>query len=113
MKFRLAYLLLILSLLASCSREAINPVNWRTDATPAVMHDTLTVTLDPVTKLLIVDGYDRVDYDTSFFNEGCYHTFEIRWYSDMLRENMEERTRAWLEQNSEEGSGDGVIPAAA
>ena len=92
---------------------AINPVNWRTDATPAVMHDTLTVTLDPVTKLLLVEGYDRVDYDTSFFNEGCYHTFEIRWYSDMLRENIAERTRAWLEENSEEESGDRVIPAAA
>ena len=92
---------------------AINPVNWRTDAAPAVMHDTLTVTLDPVTKLLLVDGYDRVDYDTSFFKEGCYHTFEIRWYSDMLRENIAERTRAWLEMYSEEESGDRVIPAAA
>ena len=79
---------------------AINPVNWRTDATPAVMHDTLTVTLDPATRLLLVDGYDRVDYDTSFFNEGCYHTFEIRWYSDFLRANIMERCAAWFRQHS-------------
>jgi hypothetical protein len=92
---------------------AINPVNWRTDSTPAIMHDTLTVRLDQATKLLIVSGYDRVDYDTSFFRPGCYHTFEIRWYSDYLRENIEERTRAWLEVNGREESGDGVIPAAA
>ena len=78
---------------------AINPVNWRTDSTPAVMHDTLTVTLDPATKLLLVDGYDVVDYDTSFFREGCYHTFEIRWYSDYLLENIEARTEAWLAEN--------------
>lgn len=100
------------ALVSGGNAVAINPVNWRTDATPAVMHDTLTVTLDPVTKLLLVDGYDVVDYDTSFFNEGCYHTFEIRWYSDFLRDNIEERTRAWLETHEEE-SGDRVIPAAA
>ena len=92
---------------------AINPVNWRTDATPAVLHDTLTVTLDPATKLLLVEGHDVVDYDTSFFIEGCYHTFEIRWYSDQIRDNIEERTRAWLEANSEDELGDRVIPAAA
>ena len=92
---------------------AINPVNWRTDSTPAVMHDSLTVHLDPASKLLIVEGYDKVDYDTSFFNEGCYHTFEIRWYSDFLRENIELRTKAWLEENGAEDSGDRVIPAAA
>jgi hypothetical protein len=77
------------------------------------MHDSLTVHLDPASKLLIVEGYDKVDYDTSFFNEGCYHTFEIRWYSDFLRENIELRTKAWLEENGAEDSGDRVVPAAA
>ena len=92
---------------------AINPVNWRTDATPAVMHDTLTVTLDPATKLLLVDGYDRVDYDTSFFNEGCYHTFEIRWYSDFLLRNIEERTDAWLEAHEDYWLRNRIVAAAA
>ena len=91
---------------------AINPVNWRTDSTPAVMHDTLTVTLDPATKLLLVDGYDRVDYDTSFFNEGCYHTFEIRWYSDFLLRNIEERTVAWLDEHEDYWLRNRVVAAA-
>lgn len=91
---------------------AINPVNWRTDATPAVMHDTLTVTLDPETRLLLVDGYDRVDYDTSFFNEGCYHTFEIRWYSDYLLRNIEERTDAWLEAHEDYWLRNRIVAAA-
>ena len=90
---------------------AINPVSWRTDDTPVVMHDTLTVTLDPATKLLLVDGYDRVDYDTSFFKEGCYHTFEIRWYSDFLRVNIAERTENWLEER--EWSRNRVVAAAS
>ena len=92
---------------------AINPVNWRTDATPAIMHDSLRVTLDPVSKLLLVDGYDKFDYDTTFFKPGCYHTFEIRWYSDRLRENIARRTEAWLKANGLEVSGDRVIPTAA
>ena len=92
---------------------AINPVNWRTDSTPAIMHDTLTVTLDQTTKLLLVSGYDRVDYDTSFFNEGCYHTFEIRWYSDFLLRNIEERTSAWLDANEEYWLRNRIVAAAA
>lgn len=36
----------------------INPVNWKTDATPAVLDDTITVTLDPQYKVLVVKGYD-------------------------------------------------------
>ena len=92
---------------------AINPVNWRTDSTPAIMHDTLTVMLDQPTKLLLVSGYDRVDYDTSFFNEGCYHTFEIRWYSDYLLRNIEERTDAWLEAHEDYWLRNRVVAAAA
>ena len=92
---------------------AINPVNWRTDATPAVMHDTLTVTLDPATKLLLVDGYDRVDYDTSFFKEGCYHTFEIRWYSEYLLRNIAERTDAWLDAHGDYWLRNRIVAAAS
>ena len=36
----------------------INPVNWRTDATPAVLNDTITVTLSPEHKVLVLEGYD-------------------------------------------------------
>ena len=76
---------------------AINPVNWCTDATPAVLFDSLTVTLDPRTKLLLVDGYEGTGYAWKpYFEDGCYHTFEIRWYGECLRENIATRCEAYL-----------------
>ena len=36
----------------------INPVNWRTDATPAILRDNITVTLSPEHNVLVLDGYD-------------------------------------------------------
>ena len=75
---------------------AINPVNWCTDATPAVLFDSLTVTLDPETKLLLVDGFEGTGYAWKpYFEDGCYHTFEISWYGESLRENIAERCAAY------------------
>ena len=75
---------------------AINPVNWCTDATPAVLFDTLTVTLDPATKLLLVDGFEGTGYAWKpYFEDGCYHTFEIRWYRESLRQNIADRCEAY------------------
>ena len=69
------------SFVSSGNTVAINPVNWCTDATPAVLFDSLTVTLDPETKLLLVDGFEGTGYAWKpYFKDGCYHTFEIRWY---------------------------------
>ena len=87
---------------------AINPVNWCTDATPAVLFDSLTVTLDPETKLLLVDGYEGTGYAWKpYFQDGCYHTFEIRWYGDLLRENIAERCAAYR-ANSSSGAASGL-----
>ena len=84
-------------LLSEGNLVAINPVNWCTDATPAVLFDTLTVTLDPATNLLLVDGYEGTGYALKpYFKDGCYHTFEIRWYGDFLKENIAERCQAFL-----------------
>jgi hypothetical protein len=70
----------------------INPVNWCTDTTSAVFCDSLTVRLDPATHYLLVSGYESTDYvRPPYFQEGNYHTFEIRWYADCLRRNMQER----------------------
>ena len=51
-------------LISQGNRMAVNPVNWRTDATPAILPsplspDTLTVTLDTSTLLLQVQGYSK------------------------------------------------------
>ncbi len=82
---------------------AINPVNWRTDATPASLitepspllpvadqsPDTLTVRLDPTTGLLLVDGYTATDYVLPIIGKtGCYHSREIWLYRDQLRDNI-------------------------
>lgn len=84
------------SFVSSGNTVAINPVNWCTDATPAVLFDSLTVTLDPETKLLLVDGFEGTGYAWKpYFEDGCYHTFEIRWYGESLRENIAERCEAY------------------
>lgn len=76
---------------------AINPVNWRTDGTPArlaspISHDTLTVTLDTNSRLLLVDGYSRTDYITPLIGrEGNYHSLEISLYADCLRRDITRR----------------------
>ena len=73
---------------------AINPVNWRTDATPAILvdpryGDTLTVTLDTTSLLLHIDGYMRNDYMLPLIGcEGNYHCLEISLFSDVLRRNI-------------------------
>ena len=73
---------------------AINPVNWRTDATPATIvdpryGDTLTVTLDTTSLLLHVGGYTRNDYMLPLVGcEGNYHCLEISLFRDCLRRNI-------------------------
>ena len=81
-------------LLSDGNRMAINPVNWRTDATPATLidpryGDTLIVTLDTSTLLLHIDGYHRDDYMLPLIGrEGNYHCLEISLFRDCLRRNI-------------------------
>lgn len=90
---------------------AINPVNWRTDSTPATLitepspllpvaqqrKDTMTVHLDTATGLLIVDGFTAQDYVLPLLGvEGNYHTREIWLYRDQLRQNMALRADRFL-----------------
>ncbi len=75
----------------------INPVNWKTDATPAVLEDTITVTLDPQMKVLVVDGYDGSSLPNilDILNTGDYHGAEPWLYSECLRKNFRQRINAW------------------
>jgi len=84
----------------SASSICINPVNWVTDATPAVLHDTVTVTVAPAYHVLVVDGYDGAEYPPfgDFINVGDIHSCEPWLYSECLQENMNLRTRKWREQ---------------
>lgn len=92
------------------SRVAINPVNWRTDSTSAILmtepspllpvaeqkKDTMCIRLDTSTGLLIVDGFTADDYVLPLIGkEGNYHSREIWLYRKQLRENMALRAAAF------------------
>ena len=80
---------------ASCM--GINPVNWRTDATSATLHDTITVTLSPEYHVLVVTGYSGSEYPAykDFLNVGDIHSCEPWLYSECLAKNIAVRTNAW------------------
>lgn len=75
----------------------INPVNWMTDATPAILDDTITVTLHPEAKVLVVDGYDGSSLPNilDILNVGDYHGAEPWLYSESLRKNFRQRINAF------------------
>lgn len=75
----------------------INPVNWRTDATPAQLHDTITVTVDTTAHVLVVQGYSGSEYPAykDFLNVGDIHSCEPWLYSECLRRNIALRIRSW------------------
>ena len=86
----------------SATSIAINPVNWVTDATPAVLQDSITVTLSPEYHVLVVEGYDGAEYPAfaDFINVGDIHSCEPWLYSECLQENMSVRAQSWREKNN-------------
>lgn len=80
----------------------INPVNWRTDAIPAVLNDTITVTLSPEYKVLVVDGYDDSTLPNilDILNTGDYHGAEPWLYSECLRDNMHKRIQSYKQASN-------------
>ena len=75
----------------------INPVNWHTDATPAILHDSITVTVAPQEHVLVVSGYSGSEYPPyrGFINVGDIHSCEPWLYSECIRENMQKRVESW------------------
>jgi hypothetical protein len=75
----------------------INPVNWRTDSTPATLHDTITVTLDTRYKVLVLDGFDGsyLPNILDIINTGDLHGIEPWVYSECLRKNIKQRIAAF------------------
>jgi zinc transporter ZupT len=81
----------------SASDICINPVNWRTDATPATLHDTITVTVAPSHHVLVVSGYSGSEYAAykGFINVGDIHSCEPWLYSECLAKNIKVRAKEW------------------
>ena len=75
----------------------INPVNWCTDATPATLHDSITVTLSPQHHVLVVSGYSGSEYPAykGFLNVGDIHSCEPWLYSECLERNIHVRAKSW------------------
>ena len=75
----------------------INPVNWRTDATPAILHDTITVTVSPEHNVLVLKGYSGSEYAPimGFLNVGDFHGCEPWLYQECLRKNIRQRIQAY------------------
>lgn len=76
---------------------SINPVNWKTDATPAMLYDSIKVTLDPLSKVLIVEGYDGSSLPNilDILNVGDYHGAEPWLYSECLQKNFRQRINSY------------------
>ena len=79
----------------------INPVNWRTDATPATLNDTITVTLSPEYNVLVVEGYDgsALPNILDILNTGDYHGAEPWLYIESLRENIHRRIQSFRQDS--------------
>lgn len=73
---------------AACS---INPVNWRTDSTPAKFDydgQSLTATLNPTNHLLVVDGFTpKKTAFSDYFPAGNLHVYDRTLYIKFLKEN--------------------------
>lgn len=98
----------------------INPLNWRTDETPADksqnpgavdLHMDGSMDDDPEGLVgcyrsvergtLIVPGLDPADYPPGepIFVEGCYHNYELNFYCRSVQQNVRDRVEAYLTQS--------------
>lgn len=91
----------IVDMVASPCAMCINPVNWRTDDVPAVLHDTITVSVDTVHHVLVARNYAAAEYKPykGFINVGDIHGCEPWLYSECLRRNIRDRVRAWRDRH--------------
>ena len=81
----------------AASDICINPVNWRTDDTPAILKDTITITVSPEYHVLVATNYSASEYQPfrGFLNVGDIHSCEPWLYSECLQENIRVRAQEW------------------
>ena len=100
----------IWSQVAGDAAICMNPLNWKTDDTPAVLTtefgDTATVHVDQNRHVLIIDGLDNNKYGGQNYNgtvypmpKGNYHMWEMRFYADEIRENALHRASLFEKKN--------------
>ncbi|MFI3315473.1 MAG: DUF3089 domain-containing protein [Rikenellaceae bacterium] len=86
----------------SPSAICINPVNWSVDATVAHLNDSVTVRVDVVNKVLLLDGLDSDYYYipllSELFAKGNYHLQELSFYAQHLNDNVKLRISNYKNQ---------------
>lgn len=81
---------------AADAATCINPLNWRTDTTPAMLvyeGDTAWVRVDQQTQQLLVTGLNENKYRFPLTVPGNLHHWDLLFYSNDLRENISQRSR--------------------
>ena len=93
---------------------SINPLNWKTDSTPADKSLNLGAVMgtgaEPIPELcggylgergeMVVTDISPEDYPPvlDILPEGCYHIYDYMFYFTNLKENVAKRTAAWQEK---------------
>ena len=85
----------------------INPVNWRTDTTSTKFvyygrkkNDTLSVRLDPESRLLLIDGYKNDRPMPVIGVPGNYHHMELKFYYPYIRQNIADRVASYFKNRN-------------
>ena len=76
---------------------------WRTDAMPATLHDTITITVAPEHHVLVATNYSASEYAPfrGFLNVGDIHSCEPWLYSECLQKNIRLRAKEWYRRNGQ------------
>ena len=83
----------------------INPLNWRTDATPARSDQGFTAAIDPAIHTIVVQGIDEESHYIpsveALLPKGNLHVWEFNLYEEELRRNVLQRIRAFRKRNAD------------
>lgn len=83
----------------SPSAMCINPLNWTTSSQKAYLNDTVTVRVDNLHNVLLVEGFHSDSYYRPWldylFKRGNYHIQELPFYSKNLTKNVKRRFEAY------------------
>lgn len=83
------------------SAACINPLNWKTDDTPATLKydgDEATVHVDQEKQVLVVEGLDPDKYDGMGYplERGVYHMWDPRFYAKEINQNAIHRAEMFM-----------------
>ncbi len=103
---------------------SINPLNWKTDGTPAdkslnngacftdydgnITSEVPELTgayIDEKRGTLKVPDINEADYPAAIFDEGIFHIYDYQFFYRNLQENVAARTAAFLDARDEEADG--------